>query len=166
MCENMYLIDNCVGFFHGFLLPCLELPESDCWFSHFLSLCAQTSDLRRRFWMTRIHPRSLTASLSLKNGGWKTILSYWVQAIFSLAMLNFGRVDFEDDGTYQIAKCQRSYHFHHHLWCSYCISIVIVAPKSFTVFQLVKRDVFTSLVLGQFIYIDETHKKKKETSKS
>ena len=52
----MYLIDNCVGFFHGFLLPCLELPESDCWFSHFLSLCAQTSDLRRRFWMTRIHP--------------------------------------------------------------------------------------------------------------
>ena len=83
---------------------------------------------------------------------------------FSGAMLNFGMVDFEDDGTYQIAKCQRSYHFHHHLWCSYCISMVIVAPKSFTVFQLVKRDVFTSLVLGQSIYIDETQKQKKHPS--
>ena len=27
-------------------------------------------------------PRSLTASLPLKNGGWKTSLSYWVSVIF------------------------------------------------------------------------------------
>ena len=38
-----------------------------------------------------IHPRSLTASLPLKNGGWKTILSYW-EGNFSGDMLNFGRV--------------------------------------------------------------------------
>ena len=29
-----------------------------------------------------LHPRSLTASLPLKNGGWKTILSYWVSVTF------------------------------------------------------------------------------------
>ena len=35
--------------------------------------------------------RSLTASLPLKNGGSKTILSYW-EGNFSVAILNFGRV--------------------------------------------------------------------------
>ena len=38
-----------------------------------------------------LHPWSLTASLPLKNGGWKTILSFW-DGTFSETMLNFGRV--------------------------------------------------------------------------
>ena len=38
-------------------------------------------------------PRSLTVSLPLKNGGWKTILSYWNPGNFSGGeRLNFGRV--------------------------------------------------------------------------
>ena len=35
-----------------------------------------------------IHPKF---NIALKNGGWKTILSYW-EGNFSGAMLNFGRV--------------------------------------------------------------------------
>ena len=41
-----------------------------------------------------LHPRSLTASFPLKNGGWKTILSYWVSVTFRGELLNFGRVYF------------------------------------------------------------------------
>ncbi len=37
-----------------------------------------------------LQPRSLTASLPLKNAGWKTSLSYWVFGNFLGAMLNFG----------------------------------------------------------------------------
>ncbi len=38
-----------------------------------------------------IHPRKLTASLPLKNGGWKTNISYW-EGNFWGTMLNFGGV--------------------------------------------------------------------------
>ena len=41
--------------------------------------------------MKTLHPRSLTASLPLKNGGWETILSFW-EGNFSGAMLVLGRV--------------------------------------------------------------------------
>ena len=39
--------------------------------------------------LTGLPPRSLTASLPLKNGGWKTILSYW-EGNFSGATLVLG----------------------------------------------------------------------------
>ena len=46
-----------------------------------------------------IHPGSLTASLPLKNDGWKTSLSFWVQVPFQgLLLLNFG-------GVYQTYFC-------------------------------------------------------------
>ena len=46
-----------------------------------------TWQLDRFFW-NPLHPWSLTARPSKKNGGWKTILSYW-EGHFSRAMLNF-----------------------------------------------------------------------------
>ena len=73
-----------------------------------------------------LHPRSLTASLPLKNGGWKTsfLASYWEGIFLRGKLLNFGRVSarnarhlvdfahFLDPPIYQqkLKNCTSQYH--------------------------------------------------------
>ena len=83
--ENMFLVKTSLT----------SVPKDRCWLPLGLSstsrITLRQSNIAFSTSTFSLHHRSLTASLPLKNGGWKTILFYW-EGNFSGAMLNFGRV--------------------------------------------------------------------------